>query len=75
MVSGHAAQLLDPLSETLARYELGMTYHTLNRRDELAATIAHLDRYDPKMALHLTNATQPPDAASRGAGDRTAAVP
>ncbi|CAN0119922.1 unnamed protein product, partial [Phaeothamnion confervicola] len=40
-----------------AWYELGMAYYTLNRRDKLAEVTAHLDRFDPKMALHLTRGT------------------
>ena len=45
-----------------AWYELGMAYFTLNRRDKLAEVVAHLDRFDPKMALHLTRATGKPEA-------------
>ena len=37
-----------------AWYTLGMAYHTLGEREKLAATIAHLDRFDPKMAHRLT---------------------
>ena len=37
-----------------AWYALGMAYYTIGESDKLAATIAHLDRFDPKMALRLT---------------------
>ncbi len=41
-----------------AWYELGMAYHTLNRRDKLEEVTAHLNRFDPTMALQLTRATE-----------------
>ena len=49
-----------------AWYELGMVYHTLKRAEKFAEVSAHLNRFDPKMALHLSRATQtaPPDAAA-----------
>jgi len=56
------AAALQPMNPH-AWYELGMAYHTLNSRDKLVETIAHLNRFDPKMALHLTQATEKPVTA------------
>ena len=53
-----------------AWYELGMAYHTLNRRDKLAEVTAHLNRFDPKMALHLAKATENPVATPPGVTER-----
>jgi tetratricopeptide (TPR) repeat protein len=49
-----------------AWYELGMAYYALKRKDKLTEVVAHLNRFDPKMALHLSRAT--------GAGDPDAAT-
>jgi Flp pilus assembly protein TadD len=48
---GRAAQL-QPMNP-YAWYNLGMAYAALGDRDKLAETHAHLDRFDPKMALKL----------------------
>ena len=40
-----------------AWFELGMAYHTLDRREKLNEVTAHLNRFDPKMAQHLIKAT------------------
>ncbi len=50
------ATSLQPMN-SLAWYELGMVYHTLNRRDKLDEVIAHLNRFDPKTTQHLVRAT------------------
>ena len=55
-----------------AWYELGMAYHTLNRRDKLAEVTAHLDRFDPKMAMHLIRNTEQIAAASSADRPRAA---
>ena len=54
-----------------AWYELGMAYHTLNRRDKLAEVIAHLNRFDPKMAVHLTRVTETAHSATSTQEART----
>jgi hypothetical protein len=41
-----------------------MTYFALGRRNKLAEVIAHLDRFDPKMAHQLTRATEKPAAVA-----------
>ena len=46
-----AAQL-QPMNP-YAWYNLGMAHAALGDRDKLAETHAHLDRFDPKMALKL----------------------
>jgi tetratricopeptide (TPR) repeat protein len=43
-----------------AWYELGMAHFALGRSDKLKEVIAHLDRFDPKMAQHLMRSTEPP---------------
>ncbi|QJR14427.1 tetratricopeptide repeat protein [Usitatibacter palustris] len=40
-----------------AWYALGMAYYVLGESDKLAAARAHLDRFDPKMALRLGKET------------------
>jgi len=60
------AATLQPMNAH-AWYELGMVYHTLKRADKFAEVSAHLNRFDPKMALHLSHATKtapPADAAA-----------
>jgi len=67
----HEAATLQPMNAH-AWYELGMVYHTLKRADKFAEISAHLNRFDPKMALHLSHATKtalPDAAASTPTGD------
>lgn len=39
-------------------YQLGMAHHPLNHPDKVAAIIAHLERFDPKMTQQLKNDTR-----------------
>ena len=52
MLTASAAKL-QPMNPH-AWYALGMAYHCIGEREKLQVTIAHLDRFDPKMALRLT---------------------
>lgn len=60
------AATLQPMNP-YAWFELGMAYHVLGRRAKLKEVIAHLDRFDPKMAQHLVRATESPATATPSA--------